>query len=305
MGLKDLTERKIGVALRWQDIERYPELVLENFNSITPEYEGSFTFINKNSTPNWEPCDKIYEFCKENGLAFRMTPTVQIQHKFIPAWMDNHADRLKGFIEEIVWRYENCIGFNLVNEFVSDNGLIIEQSYWYQLLGPRYYETLLTWAKDANPGAKLYIEDHRIQYAKRWQKVHEVAQELKGLVDGVGIHGHHDLPSPLQLPSFISWSTALKDLGLDVVISEVSLSKGKYAFVDDAIFEEFYAAFVKKLSKDCPITFWGMLDNRNNRRRFSLFNDDGTPNASYRGIEKGLDITSKPLFNLASVNLLN
>lgn len=302
MGLKDLTDRKVGVALRWQNIERYPEIVLENFNSITPEFEGSFSFINKTSDPNWENCDKIYAFCKEHNIAFRMTPTTQIPPKFIPGWMDNHVDRLKGFIEEIVWRYEDCIGFNLVNEFIADNGLIIEQSFWYQALGPDYYRTLLTWGREANLNAKLYIEDHRIQYPKRWQKLYEVAKDLSGLIDGVGIHGHHDLPSPLQLPSFIGWSSAFKELGLDVTISEVSLSKGKYVIVDDVIFEEFYAAFVRKLSKNCPITFWGMLDNVYNKRRFGLFDDDGTPNSSYRGVEKGLK-NSNPLFNLKSVNL--
>lgn len=305
MGLKDLTDRSVGVALRWQDIERYPKLVLENFNSLTPEYEGSFSFINKSSVLNWEPCDKIYEFCKTHNLAFRMTPTTQINPKFIPNWMDNHVDRLKGFIEEIVWRYEDCIGFNLVNEFISDNGLIVEQSFWYQTLGPMYYETLLTWGKTTNPNAKLFIEDHRIQYPRRWIKLFDVAKQLDGLITGVGIHGHHDLPSPLQLPSFKTWIKKFKKLGVEVNLSEISLSKGRFTFIDDLIFEEFYRGFIKKMPTDCPITFWGMLDNRNNKRRFSLFDNDGTPNTSYRGIEKGLDVNSKPLFSLETVKLFN
>ena len=287
MGLKDLTNRKVGVALFYNELEQYPELVLKNFDSVTPEYEGAFSFVYKDLNPNWGPCDKIYKFCKENKLAFRMTPTTQVVHRFIPSWMDDPVDKLRDFIEEIVWRYEECVGFNLVNEFVSDNGLIIEQSYWYQTLGPRYYETILTWAKESNPNSKLYIEDHRIQYPRRWHKVYEVAKNLGELIEGVGIHGHHDLPSPIQLPNFNNQVEKFKNLGLDVSISEVSLSKGSLK-ISDPLFERFYAALINKFPEDCPITIWGMLERLRRGRQYGLFKTDGTPNAAYRGIEKGL-----------------
>jgi GH35 family endo-1,4-beta-xylanase len=304
MGFKDLTDRRLGVALRWRDIERYPELILENFNSITPEYEGAFNYIHKSDIPNWQNCDAIYSFCCEHGIAFRMTPTTQISPKFVPKWVDNPVKHLKGFVEEVVTRYPKCVGFNLVNEFIADNGLIIEQSYWYQALGPEYYKVILGWAKEANSNAKLFIEDHRIQYGRRWLKMYDIVQDLKGFIDGVGIHGHHDLPSPLQLPSIVGWESSFKQLGLTVDISEISLTKGKFTFVDDLIFEEFYAAFIKKLPNKAPLTIWGFLENVHNNRRVGIFDLKGDPNASYRGIEKGLK-GSSPLFNLASINLFN
>jgi endo-1,4-beta-xylanase len=167
--------------------------------------------------------------------------------------------------------------WDVVNEPLADldapaaaDGL--RQHIWYKAMGASYIATAFTAAHQADPNAKLYLNDFGLEEnGDRWNTLLALVTQLKSQgvpINGVGFEAHiyaaGDEIDPAVLRSHIQ---ALAGLGLTVRISEMDVYSDngtaaqatQYANVFNACFSE----------PNCVSwSTWGITD------RYDMFQDD-------------------------------
>ncbi|MDX1469929.1 MAG: endo-1,4-beta-xylanase, partial [Flavobacteriaceae bacterium] len=135
-GLKDYYSEyfPIGVAVAPNSFEgKDKELILEHFNSMTPENVMKMGVIHPEPNRfNWEPADKIADFAREHDMKLRGHALVW--HQQAGPWIfqpesgntkvskDVLLERMKNHIDSVVTRYKGTIyAWDVVNEAISDN----------------------------------------------------------------------------------------------------------------------------------------------------------------------------------------
>jgi endo-1,4-beta-xylanase len=90
-------------------------------------------------------------------------------------WLENTSwtkeqlrDLLHEYITTVVSRSKGKLYcWDAVNEVFADNGELREDSVWYRACGDEYIEKAFTWEHDADPDAKLFINDYNIEEKTR------------------------------------------------------------------------------------------------------------------------------------------
>ncbi|MCX4536807.1 endo-1,4-beta-xylanase [Streptomyces sp. NBC_00841] len=202
------------------------------FSSVTPENVMKWEAVEpQRGTYDWAAADKLVDFAKENGQLVRGHTLVW--HSQLPAWLnsgDFTADELRDIlhqhITDQVTHFKGKIWqWDVVNEAFNDDGTM-RNSIWLQKLGPGYIADAFRWAHQADPKAKLFINDYNIEgvNAKSTALYNLVAQLRKEHVPvhGVGIQGHLDV----QYSAPHDIATNMKrfdDLGLETAITEADV----------------------------------------------------------------------------------
>jgi GH35 family endo-1,4-beta-xylanase len=208
------------------------QLVLKEFNSITPENElkPDATLVQSGSTNadikvNLNNGAKaILKFCEDNNIPVRghtlvwhsQTPQWFFKDNFqnggnwvTPAVMDQRMESyIKNMFNLITTSYPklNLYAYDVVNEVASENGSYRTagsdassgQSMWVQVYGNNsFVEKAFTYARQYAPAnTKLYYNDYN-EYiaAKRDYIANSIVKPLyqKGLLDGMGMQSHLDV----------------------------------------------------------------------------------------------------------------
>lgn len=213
----------------------FTALVAENCmkpESVQPR-EGSFDF---------KDADLLVEYAASHGM--KMRGHTLLWHQQTPAWFfkDGTGDaskelvlaRLEKHIKTLVGRYAGRIdSWDVVNEVVSDdegdNGLrtAAQKSRWFAACGPDYIEKAFLWAREADPKAKLYINDYNLESnIQKRDRMLELLDRLKAKnipVDGVGLQMHIGLDFP-ALDQIRSTILAFADKGYRVQVTELDMA---------------------------------------------------------------------------------
>ena len=162
----------IGAAVEAAQLEipAQKELILKHFSSITAEnamkpeeiqpVEGVFDF---------KDGDKIVKFGQDNGIAVR--GHTLIWHKQVPDWFflengeevskEKLRERMKTHITEVMQHYKGQIyAWDVVNEPIDGDmpdGLL--RNSWFNILGEEYIELAFRYAREADPDAKLFLNE--------------------------------------------------------------------------------------------------------------------------------------------------
>ncbi len=240
-GLKDVYSAyfPIGVAVSPNSLKTdEASLVLEHFNSITPENAMKMGPIHpRENEYNWKGADSIVAFAERNKL--RVHGHALCWHTQAPRWMFVDTlglpvsktillQRLKDHITNVVTRYKGKVyAWDVVNEAISDNhDEYLRKSEWMNICGEEYIAKAFQYAHEADPKALLFYNDYNeINYAKR-EKIYRLVKSLKDAgvpIHGIGLQGHWAINEPgrEQLDSTIS---RFSDLGLKVEITELDIS---------------------------------------------------------------------------------
>ena len=216
------------------------ELVNRHFNSITAENamkylstepsEGKFDFTE---------ADKIMAFAEKHGKEVRGHcliwdhPTQTADWMFQdkdgkPASRELMLERMKNHIHTVVSRYKGKIyAWDVVNEPIdTSTNDQLRHSKWYELIGPDYIEKAFIFAHEADPDAKLFINEfNTFEPAKN--KAYFLL--IKSLIDkkipihGIGLQMH----IKMQYPSVSMIEQAVMNLGvfnIDLHITEMDMS---------------------------------------------------------------------------------
>ena len=117
--------------------------------------------------------------------------------------------------------------WDVVNEPLAADGSL-RRNFWLRELGPGYVADALRWAHEANPGARLYVNDFNIEGRSR--KTHGMLALLKRLrdervpVDGIGLQSHLTSSFHPGRAELRSTMRRYASLGLTVDVSEMDVA---------------------------------------------------------------------------------
>ncbi|HNX60148.1 MAG TPA: endo-1,4-beta-xylanase, partial [Spirochaetota bacterium] len=133
--------------------------------------------------------------------------------------------RLEKYIKTVVGRYKGKIyAWDVVNE-VLDMG-DMRYTDWYEIAGDEFIEKAFIWAHEADPNAKLFINEVDTTEKHKMDALYNLVKGLKEKnipVHGIGMQYH----VTLDYPSVQSVSDSLKkfdELGLEIHITELDMS---------------------------------------------------------------------------------
>lgn len=256
-------------------------LLVENVGAITPENAlkwdatepepGRFSF---------QGADAQLAFARRHGLAVRGHTLVW--HRQLPPWLqalDARALRqaLQRHVLGLAGHSRGQVrSWDVVNEPLDEQGRGLRRSLWLETLGPGYIADALRWARQADPQARLLINDYGLegddpQTARKREALLELVDALQRQrvpLDGIGLQAHLLAPSAGE-PRFTSLPAFLRQLrqrGLAVEITELDVSDRQLpadiTLRDDRVAAT-YAAFLQAVLPEPAlrqITSWGLSD---------------------------------------------
>jgi endo-1,4-beta-xylanase len=274
---------KIGTCVELdQLIGKEGELLIKHFSSITPENIMKPRYLSTSEDKFYfDDADKLVNFALENKKLIR--GHTLLWHQQSAEWMFYDDDgnevskevllkRLEKHIKTVVSRYKDKIyAWDVVNEVVETSGL--RKSKWLNIIGEEYIEKAFIYANEADPNAKLFINEYDTTDKVKGEVFYNLVKKLidKGIpVHGIGLQYHISL----DYPSIQAISDSLKkynDLGLEIHITELDMSlnadpniKTGTAPRDLLIrqahrYKEIFDIF-KTYKSITNVTFWGFQD---------------------------------------------
>ncbi len=277
-GLKFFAEKRgiyIGTSITEGQLndERFIEIVKKNCNYITPENEFKWENIHPSrKVYNFKKTDKLVAFAKENNM--RIRGHTLVWHLQNPYWIakpgttpEELKETMKVHISNVMTYYKGQVeDWDVVNEAIADNGELRE-SIWQLIIGDEYIEHAFRCANEADPSAKLYINDYNIEDINpKSNKLYEVVKGLlakKVPIHGVGFQFHLDGRWEPDYASIRANFERFKKLGLDIQITELDVRIPKNYTEEDLkrqakIYGELMKIFLEV--KGSAFIMWGLSD---------------------------------------------
>jgi endo-1,4-beta-xylanase len=263
---------------------KYRKLLAAEFSSVSPENQMKWDFIHPEpGVYNFAAADAIVDFAEANGQVVR--GHTLLWHSQLPAWVHEIEDPeelravLKDHIQTVVGRYAGRIQqWDVANEIFADTwddgGVRLRDGStratanpFIAKLGPGIIADAFRWAHEADPEAKLFLNDYAVEdWNTKSTAYYNLAKELQA--QGVPLHGfafqaHLDLQYPF--PSTLQANMQrFDDLGLETAITELDV---RFTLpVTDELLQEQADTYQGVLDaclavEDCnSFTIWGFTD---------------------------------------------
>ena len=328
----DKMGKNFGTCLNQWSAGSLGNLAGNNFNMVVCENEMKFDATEPNRNQfSYNGGQTIVNTAKNYGMKVRgHTLTWHGQN---PDWVTNFKGSrkdwegiLKNHIYNVVGHWKGQIAeWDVVNECLEENnGRAVGAGYstrtwsvWYQGFGDdSYIDSAFVWAHQADPDAKLYINDYNIGHwggghyeNGKTHAMYNLAKRLKDAgipIDGVGMQTHTSV-SGMQPEQIEETVKQFRAIGLNCIITEMDMPGGETGQqgdktvctrpISDAELQtqaEKYAALADIMVRydNCPtMVVWGVTDNNSwldgsEGTKPLLFFADNTPHPAYIEIRK-------------------
>ncbi|TDB95505.1 endo-1,4-beta-xylanase [Micromonospora fluostatini] len=234
-GLRSLAPAnlRIGSAVEMKLLDadpRFRDTFTTNFNALTAE--NAMKWRNLEPTRggyNWAPSDQLVEFGQAHGQA--VYGHTLVWHTAVPSWIDESwdtetiRDLLRNHVSTVVGRYRGKVwAWDVVNEVLDEQGGL-RDTIWLRKLGPGYIADAFRWAHEADPNARLFINEYGTEgRTRKADGLFRLVRELRAV--GVPVHG-------VGFQSHLRWDRTpddttgnlrrFADLGVSVAITEMDV----------------------------------------------------------------------------------
>lgn len=220
------------------DDPTYAKWVATEFTAVTAENVMKWESLEpERGVYNWGPADDLVAEARRNKQLVH--GHTLLWHNQNPVWLTDglasgeiDAEELRALLKKHVFdtvrHFKGKVPqWDVANEIVDDEANL-RDTIWLQHLGPGYIADVLRWAHEADPKAKLFINDYNVEgISPKTDKYLEIFTELKAQgvpLHGFGIQGHLDI----QYGAYPAEDVAANmkrftDLGLDVAITEADV----------------------------------------------------------------------------------
>ena len=231
----------MGTAVEYPILKNGPAVyrttLAREFCQVTPGNEMKWDTIQPGPTTyDFTKADYIVNWAQANGLAVH--GHTLLWHSQNPAWLTNGTftkDQLLAILRDhimtVVGHYRGkVVEWDVANEIMGDDGTL-RHNLWYNTIGPEYIDDAFQWAHEADPGARLLLNDYNNQgKGRKSDAIYNLVSSMqtRGIpIDGVGFQTHigTSLASTPSSYNDISWNMArLNVLGLETDITEMDVA---------------------------------------------------------------------------------
>lgn len=256
-------------------------LLQANVGAITPE--NALKWDATEPEPgvfSFSDADRLLAFARDHQLAVRGHALVW--HRQLPGWVESLAPEalrqaLERHVRTVAGHSSGQVrSWDAVNEPLDEQGHGLRQSVWLKALGPGFIADALRWARQADPKARLLINDYGLegddpQTARKRESLLALIDQLmrdRVPLDGIGLQAHLVAPREGE-PRFASLPAFLKQLrqrGLAVEITELDVSDRELPAdiaLRDGRVAATYGAFLRAVLPEPAlkqISTWGLSD---------------------------------------------
>jgi endo-1,4-beta-xylanase len=275
-----------------EDQRKYEETFLANFNAAVTENALKWhSMERRQGQVDYDTVDAILAWTDEHEIPLRGHNIFWGVPNYVQPWlkaMDDATLRetLKARALDIGKRYRGRFAeYDLNNEMLHAN-------YYADRLGPGITKQMADWVKQADPGARLFVNDYDILTGNR---LDDYIKHIRGLLEqgvplaGIGVQGHlhGETFDPKALQHALD---ELAKIGLPIRITEFNMPGQRSTFMRQRnlkLTPEQEQAKAKNLTDYYRICFahpavegilmWGFWEGANWIRQSSLYHRDWTP----------------------------
>jgi endo-1,4-beta-xylanase len=302
--------RPLGMAVQVPAAEKDPDYVrafVTTATSLTPENELKWAIVHPE--PNrydFGPADALVDLARRTGKRVRGHTLVWDQQ--LPAWVTDRTwtpDALRAamveHIKTVVGHFRGKVAsWDVVNEPFADDGSF-KPDLFFRVLGPSYVETALRAAREADPDAKLFVNELAAERpGPKRDALLGLAAELhnRGVpLDGIGLQDHTTLDGAPSQADLEDTMNRIAGLGLDVELSEVDVAIPPSTPTSPAVLADQAQVFgsaaqaCAAVARCTGMTVWGVDDRWSwlgAAQRPLLFDADAQPKPALAAVRTAL-----------------
>lgn len=246
--LKQLAQEKnidIGnFAIRSRINEKpYRDILTGQFNLALADNTPNWYFTDGGLRPSRETfffnhMDEVVNFAEDNNMKVQAHHFLWGEEKWLPDWLKNgdftHEqldDLIKSHIFTVGRRYSGRVDeWTVVNEaFTRGQNTYGLRDWWGDHTGGKeYIDKAFRWARDADPNAKLILNDFNNEsinsVSDEMYEYIKAAKERGVPIDGIGMQMHIDGTHPPTKDEVVQNMKRFGDLGVRVYVTELDVN---------------------------------------------------------------------------------
>ncbi len=264
------------------DTPAFARTLAEQFNSVSPENELKFSLIEpQQDVFDFAPIDELVAFAQTHGMAVKGHGLISGDYN--PGWLTRSTNTAaavraatRNHVNTVMGRYAGEVDrWDVATEVLSTfGGTGLADNFWYRKLGAAYLDQVFHMAHDADPNAKLFLNESLVEHHP--VKARELYDLVEGMVDrgvpihGVGVEAHATVIGP-PAGAIAQIVKAHQALGLEVAITEADVHVTDAALARlgipgtaDEVQGRIYGAIVDEAlaAGVTDISFWGFTDDK-------------------------------------------